>query len=71
MEVLRSSAWLDDANLVQIEIVTWDGGNKCYHRIVLPVNSALALSDKVHHAATSGLRSAPRPRPAMTKPDGL
>lgn len=63
--ILRGSAWLDDANMVMVEVVAWneEAGTKVRGVFAFTPEEAANWAEKVHHAATSGLRTAPRPGP--------
>ena len=60
--ILRASAWLDDDNVVRVEVVAWNEAaeTKVVGVFACTPEAALRWADKLQHAGLSGLRHAPR-----------
>jgi hypothetical protein len=62
--VLRTSVWVDDANMVRTDVVWIDtNGEKWSARIGFTAEQALDYAEKLRHEGQTLLRSAPRPEP--------
>lgn len=63
--ILRASAWLDDGNMVKVEVVAWneEAGTKVAAVFAFTPEGAADWAAKLHHEAMTGLKHAPRPGP--------
>jgi len=62
--ILRASAWLDDGNMVCVEIVAINGEEKVIGAFTFTPEEANNWADKLLHAGLSGLRMSERSAPA-------
>lgn len=62
MKLLRTSVWVDDAFLINVELIGLDPGSmqKKSIRFTMNADTARGFEDKLHHEINMALRNEPR-----------